>query len=85
MADVPDLIPSRAALKQNAILSGLGSAMIAEVLKTAKLVALKTSEQIYEAGRPIRDVYFPIDAVLSEEASCECYGVAREQFGALLQ
>ena len=65
MAPQRDLIPSQAVLAQNAILSGLSAATIAEVLKTAKLVALKTSEQIYEAGLPIRDVYFPIDSVLS--------------------
>ncbi len=59
------LVPSQAVLKQNAILGGLSPAMAKEVLKTAKLIALETSQQIYEAGRPIRDVYFPIDAVLS--------------------
>ena len=59
------LIPSQAVLKQNAILGGLTPAMIAEVLKTAKLIALETSQQIYEADRPIRDVYFPINSVLS--------------------
>lgn len=59
------LIPNQAVLKQNAILGGLSPAMATEVLKTAKLIALETSQQIYEADLPIRDVYFPIDAVLS--------------------
>ncbi len=85
----PDLIPSQAVLTQNAILSGLSPATVAEVLTTAKLVALKTSEQIYEAGRPIRDVYFPIDAVLSvvtqmrDGGSIEVGTVGREGVSAI--
>jgi hypothetical protein len=38
-------------LKQNAILGGLTATMIAEVLKTAKLIALETSQQIYQHQR----------------------------------
>ena len=63
--------------------------MIAEVLKTAKLIALETSQQIYEAGRPIRDVYFPIDAVLSvvtqmrDGGSIEVGTVGREGVSAI--
>jgi CRP-like cAMP-binding protein len=83
------LIPSQAVLKQNAILGGLGRTMISEVLKTAKLIALETSQQIYEAGRPIRDVYFPIDAVLSvvtqmrDGGSIEVGTVGREGVSAI--
>jgi CRP-like cAMP-binding protein len=83
------LIPSQAVLRQNAILGGLSAAMIAEVLKTAKLIALETSRQIYDAGRPIRDVYFPIDAVLSvvtqmrDGGSIEVGTVGREGVSAI--
>ncbi len=59
------LVPTQAVLRQNAILGRLSPTMIAEVLRAAKLIVLETSQQIYEAGIPIRDVYFPIDAVLS--------------------
>jgi len=81
--------PSQAVLKQNAILSGLSPAMTAEVLKTAKLIELKTSQQIYEAGLPIRDVYFPIDSVLSvvtqmrDGGSIEVGTVGREGISAI--
>jgi CRP-like cAMP-binding protein len=52
-------------LRQNAILAGLSAPMVANVLETGRLIALKTPQQIYEAGREIREVYFPIDSVLS--------------------
>lgn len=83
------LVPSQAVLKQNAILGGLSPATVAEVLKTAKLIVLKTSQQIYEAGRPIRDVYFPIDSVLSvvtqmrDGGSIEVGTVGREGVSAI--
>jgi CRP-like cAMP-binding protein len=83
------LVPSPAVLKQNAILGGLTATMIAEVLKTAKLIALETSEQIYQADRPIRDVYFPIDSVLSvvtqmrDGGSIEVGTVGREGVSAI--
>ncbi len=83
------LIPSQAVSKQNAILGGLSATMIGEVVKTAKLVALETSEQIYEADLPIRDVYFPIDAVLSvvtqmrDGGSIEVGTVGREGVSAI--
>src|SRR5579872_4806418 len=60
-----DLVATQAVLKQNAILGGLNPSMIAEVIETGRLVVLKTPQPIYEAGSPIREVYFPIDAVLS--------------------
>lgn len=86
---MPELIPSQGVLKQNAILNGLSPAMSAEVLKTAKLIALKTSQQIYEAGLPIREVYFPIDSVLSvvtqmrDGGSIEVGTVGREGVSAI--
>ena len=40
MAVMPELIPSQAVLKQNAILNGLSPAMSAGLLKTAQLIAL---------------------------------------------
>src|SRR5580704_11286625 len=54
-----------AMLKENALLAGLSNSMIAEVLEVGKLIDLTTPQQIYEGGREIREVYFPIDAVLS--------------------
>ncbi len=83
------LTPTKALLKQNAILAGLSPAMLTEVLETAKLIALETPQQIYEAGRPIRDVYFPIDAVLSvvtqmrDGGSIEVGTVGREGVSAI--
>ena len=59
------LVSSRIALIHNAILAGLSEPELAEVIEQGELVALHTSQQIYEAGRPIQQVYFPIDAVLS--------------------
>jgi CRP-like cAMP-binding protein len=83
------LVPTQALITQNAILGGLSSTMIAELLKTAQLIVLETSQQIYEAGRPIRDVYFPIDAVLSvvtqmrDGGSIEVGTVGREGVSAI--
>lgn len=83
------LIPTQAVLRQNAVLGGLSPTMISEVLKTAKLIVLETPQQIYEAGRPIREVYFPIDAVLSvvtqmrDGGSIEVGTVGREGVSAI--
>ena len=83
------LVPTQAVLRQNAILGRLSPTMIAEVLRTAKLIVLETSQQIYEADRPIRDVYFPIDAVLSvvtqmrDGGSIEVGTVGREGVSAI--
>jgi CRP-like cAMP-binding protein len=52
-------------LKQNAVLCGLSPQMVAEVIGAGNLVILKAPQPIYEAGLPIREVYFPIEAVLS--------------------
>jgi CRP-like cAMP-binding protein len=78
-----------AVLKENAILAGLSHPMIAEVLERGKLVELRTPQQIYEAGREIREVYFPIDAVLSvvtqmrDGGSIEVGTVGREGVSAI--
>jgi CRP-like cAMP-binding protein len=78
-----------AMLKENAILAGLSHSMIAEVLEVGKLIDLTTPEQIYEAGREIREVYFPIDAVLSvvtqmrDGGSIEVGTVGREGVSAI--
>jgi CRP-like cAMP-binding protein len=83
------LLPTEAVLKQNAILGGLSHSMIVEVIETGKLIALETPQQIYEAGRPIREVYFPIDAVLSvvtqmrDGGSIEVGTVGREGVSAI--
>jgi CRP-like cAMP-binding protein len=78
-----------AVLKQNAILAGLNPAMVARVMETAELITLETPQQIYEAGSPIRKVYFPIDAVLSvvtqmrDGGSIEVGTVGREGVSAI--
>ncbi|MGA8534686.1 MAG: Crp/Fnr family transcriptional regulator [Candidatus Tumulicola sp.] len=83
------LLPTEPLLKQNAILGGLSRSMIKEVTETGKLVSLETPQQIYEAGRPIREVYFPIDAVLSvvtqmrDGGSIEVGTVGREGVSAI--
>ena len=83
------LVPSRAELEQNAILGGLSPSMISEVMETGKLIVLETPQQIYEAGRPIREVYFPIDTVLSvvtqmrDGGSIEVGTVGREGMSAI--
>jgi len=56
---------TQAVLKDNAVLAGLSPSIIPDFLEVAKLIDLKTPQQIYEAGREIQKVYFPIDAVLS--------------------
>jgi CRP-like cAMP-binding protein len=78
-----------AVLKENAILAGLSHPTVAEVLKRGKLIELRTPQQIYEAGREIREVYFPIDAVLSvvtqmrDGGSIEVGTVGREGVSAI--
>jgi len=63
--------------------------MSEDVLKNGKLIELETPQQIYEAGRPIREVYFPIDAVLSvvtqmrDGGSIEVGTVGREGVSAI--
>lgn len=82
-------VATQAVLKQNAILGGLSPSTIAAVIETGKLIALETPQQIYEAGTPIREVYFPIDSVLSvvtqmrDGGSIEVGTVGREGVSAI--
>jgi CRP-like cAMP-binding protein len=85
----PYLPLTQATVRGNAILAGLSPAMSAEVLEAGKLIHLHTPQQIYEAGREIRDVYFPIDSVLSvvtqmrDGSSIEVGTVGREGVSAI--
>ena len=80
---------TRGMLKQNAILAGLAAPMIGDVLENGKLTELKAPQQIYDAGREIHEVYFPIDAVLSvvtqmqDGGSIEVGTVGREGVSAI--
>jgi CRP-like cAMP-binding protein len=56
---------TQAVLMHNAVLAGLSPPSVSGVVQNGKLIALTTPEQIYEAGLPIREAYFPIDCVLS--------------------
>ena len=76
-------------LKHNAVLAGLSPPLVSEVVQNGKLVALTTPEQIYEAGLPIREAYFPIDCVLSvvtqmrDGSSIEVGTIGREGVSAI--
>lgn len=80
---------TKATLKENAVLAGLSGSTIGEVLEMGKLIDLDTPQQIYEAGQEIREVYFPIDAVLSvvtqmrDGGSIEVGTVGREGVSAI--
>ena len=60
-----------------------------DFLEMGKLIDLETPQQIYEAGREIQEVYFPIDAVLSvvtemrDGGSIEVGTVGREGVSAI--
>lgn len=83
------LRPTKAVLNQNAILSGLSASMTSEMIETGRIVTLETPQQIYQAGCPIRAVYFPIDAVLSvvrqmrDGSSIEVGTIGREGVSAI--
>jgi CRP-like cAMP-binding protein len=78
-----------ATIRANAILAGLNEDEVAEVLKKGRLVDLTTPQQIYEAGREIHEVYFPLDSVLSvvtqmrDGGSIEVGTVGREGVSAI--
>ena len=80
---------TQAVLKHNAVLAGLSLASVLEVVEHGKLVALTTPEQIYEAGLPIYEAYFPIDCVLSvvtqmrDGSSIEVGTIGREGVSAI--
>ena len=81
--------PTEADLKQNAVLAGLGREWPADVMERGRVVILATPNPIYAAGCRIREVYFPIDAVLSvvthmnDGASIEVGTVGREGVSAI--
>ena len=83
------LVLTRAELIHNSVLAGLNEAAASEVLHEGRLIHIETPRQIYEAGVPIDDVYFPIDAVLSvvtqmrNGGSIEVGTVGREGFSAI--
>jgi CRP-like cAMP-binding protein len=81
--------PTEADLKQNAVLAGLGPEWAADVIERGQVVVLATPNPIYAATCQIREVYFPIDAVLSvvtqmtDGASIEVGTVGREGVSAI--
>jgi CRP-like cAMP-binding protein len=52
-------------LEQNAILRGLEEPATAKILKQGEFLNLNLRQQIYEPETPIREVYFPLECVLS--------------------
>ncbi len=52
-------------LRENAILRGLDDATAARIVKQGELVYLALHEKIYEPDQPIKDVFFPLECVLS--------------------
>jgi CRP-like cAMP-binding protein len=52
-------------LEKNAILRGLHDGAMAVVLDAGELLSLKVRQRIYEPEKPIADVYFPLDSVIS--------------------
>ncbi len=81
--------PTEADLKQNAVLAGLGRSLAAEVIERGRIVILETPNPIYAAACQIREVHFPIDAVLSvvtqmsDGASIEVGTIGREGVSAI--
>jgi CRP-like cAMP-binding protein len=53
------------ALRLNAILAGLDEPEAASLIESATLVSLPVRREIYRPDKLIRDVFFPIDCVLS--------------------
>ncbi|GAC1300774.1 MAG: Crp/Fnr family transcriptional regulator [Vulcanimicrobiaceae bacterium] len=52
-------------MQQNAILNGLEESFAAKVERQGTLVNLALRQKIYDAEQPIREVYFPLECVLS--------------------
>jgi CRP-like cAMP-binding protein len=52
-------------LEQNVILHGLEASVAAQIRERGRLVRLVVQERIYQPEKPIRQVYFPLDSVLS--------------------
>ena len=49
----------------NAILTGLAASEVDAVMASGELISLPLRYQIYEADEQIKDIYFPVDCVLS--------------------
>jgi CRP-like cAMP-binding protein len=58
-------------LKENSLLNSLAGAEAGAVAEFAKLINLKTRQEIYDANQEIREVFFPISSVLSVVARLE--------------
>ena len=56
-------------MQKNSILSALVGSTAASVLEHGVLVGLALRQPIYEAEEPIKEVYFPLDCVLSVVAN----------------
>lgn len=52
-------------LGKNSILAGLDDSGASSMMRNGELVSLALRDKIYEPEKPIRDVYFPLDSVLS--------------------
>ncbi len=76
-------------LRHNAILAGLDPAQAAFVTERAVVRQLRLRDSIYQPDEPIREVYFPIDCVLSivtrmrDGSQVEVGTVGREGLSAL--
>ncbi len=74
---------------RSALLCHLRGADRADVSKGGKVVRLALGETVYEAERPIHDVYFPLDAILSvvtvmkDGAIVEIGSIGREGMSAI--
>jgi CRP-like cAMP-binding protein len=55
----------RPAANQNTVLAGLPPAALARLLSSLEPVTLKFGQVLYEPGKAIRHVYFPIDCLIS--------------------
>ena len=56
---------TRHVMEQNAMLRDLGDAVASKILNHGELVSLSLRQQIYLPEQPIREVYFPLECVLS--------------------
>lgn len=56
---------TREILSGNAILRGLPEPWLGKVVEQGDFVQLALRQKIYEPEQPIRDVYFPLDSILS--------------------
>ncbi len=77
------------ALQQNAMLRGLSGSAAEDVIREGSVMRLSLRQQIYRPEHDIRDVYFPLDSVLSvvttmkDGAQIEVGTIGREGMSAL--